>query len=79
MDDALSGDTTRVRFTADRLPVTKLPLIVVENADGGDQTGPDTLVLPLRDDVTLREAKRLAGRLNARTARVGARPRVPAT
>lgn len=64
------------RFFADRLPVSKRPVVVVrerKDDDGRDDTlEADTLMLVLDDGTSLRDAEELADRLNDRIDRVTA-------
>lgn len=67
METLPSRDATRLRFTADRLPVSKRPIVALDPRDGrpalGD-TGSRTLLLELSENSTLRDAADLARRLN---------------
>lgn len=76
MDDVDVLEHARYRFAADRLPVSKRPVVVVEDRRGGpgleETLDADSLLFVLGDDATLREAEHLAERLNDRVARVSA-------
>lgn len=76
MEDVDIVERARPRFVADRLPVSKRPVVVLEKPPGSDgleeTLEAETLILSLSEDATLSEAEKLARTLNERIERISA-------